>query len=104
MPNYATKKKLEHATGVDTSDLAAKKDFVSLKAEVDKLDISKSVNLPTSLNNLKVDKLKTVHVDLKMLSDVVDNKFVKKTKFNTLNTKKNLYIYIYKKFLMRLLY
>ena len=25
MPNYATKKKLEHAAGIDTSDLAAKK-------------------------------------------------------------------------------
>ena len=25
LPNYATKKKLNHATGVDTSDLASKK-------------------------------------------------------------------------------
>ena len=28
LSNYATKKELDHATGVDTSDLAAKKDFV----------------------------------------------------------------------------
>ena len=27
-------KELEYATGVDTSDLAAKKDFIALKAEV----------------------------------------------------------------------
>ena len=54
------------------------------------------VNLPTSLNNLKakvddldVGKLKIVPVDLKKLSDVVDNEVVKKTKFNTLKTKVN---------------
>ena len=50
----------------------AKKDFVALKAEFDKLEISKQTNVPTSLNNLKnkvhgldVCKLKTVPVDLK---------------------------------------
>ena len=62
--------KLDHATGVDTSDLAAKKDFIALKAELDKLDINKLVNIRTSLNNLKtkvgcldVGSLKTVTVD-----------------------------------------
>ena len=40
LSNYATKKKLDHATDVDTSDLAAKKD-ITLEAEVDKLDINK---------------------------------------------------------------
>ena len=40
---YAIKKELEHATGVDTSDLAAKKDFTALKPEVDKLDINKLI-------------------------------------------------------------
>ena len=53
MPNYATIKELEFETGVDTSDLAAKKDFIALKAEVDELDINKLVNVPTSMNNLK---------------------------------------------------
>ena len=38
LSNYATKKEFEHATGVDASDLAAKRDFIALKAEVDKLD------------------------------------------------------------------
>ena len=45
-----------------------------MKAEVDKLDINKLVNVPTSLNNLEtkvndlnVDKLKTVPIDLKKM-------------------------------------
>ena len=29
LSNYATKKELDHATGLDTSDLAAKKDFIN---------------------------------------------------------------------------
>ena len=33
------KKELEHVTDVDTSDWAAKTDFIALKAEVDKQDI-----------------------------------------------------------------
>ena len=53
LSNYSNKKALDHTTDVDTSDLAAKKDFIALKAEVDKLDISKLVNVLTSLNNLK---------------------------------------------------
>ena len=63
------KKELDHASGVDTSDLAAKKDFIALKAEVDKLDINKHVNVSTSLNNSKtkvddldVGKLKTLPI------------------------------------------
>ena len=61
---------LEYAAGVDISNLAAKKDFITLNAEVDKLHISKLVNFPTSLKNLKIKiddldfgKLKTI--DLK---------------------------------------
>ena len=52
MSNYATKKKLDHATVVDTSDLAAKNDFIASKAEVE-LDINKLDNVLTSLNNFK---------------------------------------------------
>ena len=65
--NYATKKELEHATGVDKSNLAPTKDFIALKAEFGNLDINKMTNVPTSLNNLKtkiddldVDRLKPV--------------------------------------------
>ena len=61
-----------------------------MKTEVVKLDINKLVNVPTSLNNLKikvdhldVGKLKTVPLDLKKLSNVVDNEVVKKAKFST---------------------
>ena len=50
-----------------------------MKAEVDKLDINKLVNVPTSLNNLKT-KVADLDVDLKKLSDVVDNQVVKKHK------------------------
>ena len=53
LSNYATKKELEHATGIDTSDLTTKKYFIVLKAEVDKLDIDNLTNVPSSLNNLK---------------------------------------------------
>ena len=39
--NYAIKIELDHATGVDTSDCAARTNFIAVKAEVDKLDINK---------------------------------------------------------------
>ena len=52
-----------------------------MKAEVDKLDINKLVNVRTSLRKLNskedcldVGKLKTAPVDLELLSDVVDTK------------------------------
>ena len=67
-----------------------------MKAEVDKIDIDRLANVPTSLSNLKtkvngldVGKLKTVPVDLKKLSDVVDNEVIKNTKFNTLKKVKS---------------
>ena len=56
-----------------------------MKADLDKLNIDKFINVPTSLNNLKTKingldagKLKTYPVDLKKLNDVVDNELVKK--------------------------
>ena len=55
-----------------------------MKAEVDKLDIIKLVNVPTDWNDLKtktddlnVDKLETVPIDLKKLSDIVSKEVVK---------------------------
>ena len=33
LSNYVTKKELDHATGVDISDLAGKKIFIALKAD-----------------------------------------------------------------------
>ena len=67
-----------------------KKDFIASKPEVDKLDINKRTNDPTSLNNIKtkiddldVGKLKTAPVDLKKLSNVAYNEVVKNTIFST---------------------
>ena len=58
-----------------------------MKAEIEKLDVYKFVNVPTSLNKLKtkvddldVGKLQTVSVDLKKFSDAVDNEVVKNDK------------------------
>ena len=63
-----------------------------MKAEVEKLDINKLVNVPTNLNNLKtkvddcdIGKSKTVSVNLKKITDLVYNEVVKNTKLNTLN-------------------
>ena len=65
--------------------------MITLKAEIDKLDINKLVNVPTSRNNLKtkvdnldVSKLKTVPVDVKDLSDVVSKEVVKNAKSNAI--------------------
>ena len=57
-----------------------------MKAEADKLDVNKLVNVPTSpniletkLDDLDVGKFKTVPVDLKNFRDLVDNEVVKNT-------------------------
>ena len=67
-----------------------------MKADDDKLDFNKLINVSTSLNNLKikvddldVDKLKAVPVDLKKLSDVENNEVNKNTKFNKPKIKVN---------------
>ena len=46
-------------------------------------------NLKAKADDIGVGKLKTVLVDMKKLSDVVDNVVVKNTKFNTLKRKVN---------------
>ena len=63
---------MKHDTGVDISNLAAEKDFIALKAEVDQLDISRVINDITGLNNLRAtvsnldaDMMKTVSVNLR---------------------------------------
>ena len=67
-----------------------------MEAEFDKLDITKMVNVSTSLknserkvNDLDFVKLKIVPVDLKKVSDVVDNDVFKKKKFNKIDTNVN---------------
>ena len=70
LSNYAKKKEKEKqnrlkkkATGIDMSNLSFKSNLAKLKSEVDKID---------------VDELKTVPVNLRKLSNVVNNKAVKK--------------------------
>ena len=41
LSGYATKADLKTATGIDTSKFEAKSDLVSLKEEVDKIDIDR---------------------------------------------------------------
>ena len=76
LSNYATD--LKNTTGIDTSKLAAKSDLVSLKAEVDKLNIDRLKSVPNNLSNLKskvdkldIGKLETTPVDLSKLRNVV---------------------------------
>ena len=67
-----------------------------MKAEVEKLEMNKLVNVPTRWNNFKikvddldVDKLKTALVEFTKSSDVVGNQAFKNAKLNTLKTKVN---------------
>ena len=69
MSNYATKTDFKNVTETDTSKLAVKSYLVSLKAEVDILDIGKLEPFP---------------VDLSKLSDAVKNDVAKKTAFDKL--------------------
>ena len=53
------------------------------------LDINKLINVPSGLNSLKrkidnldVNKLKTVRIDLKTLSYIADKNVLKKSKYN----------------------
>ena len=65
LSNYEKKKEkkktdFKNARGTDTSKLAAKSDLVSLKAEVDILDIDELKSVPTNLSNLKSKEDKLV--------------------------------------------
>ena len=69
MSNYATRSGVKKATDVDISDFAKKTDLVSLKWIVDELDI---------------DKLKTIPTDLGKLNDLVENEIVEKSTYDEL--------------------
>ena len=74
LSSYATKADIKNFSHVDTSSFALKINLVTLKTEVDKLDI---------------DKLAPVPVDLGKLSDVVKSDVVKKTAYDKLVAKVN---------------
>ena len=68
--NYATKTDLKNITHTDVSSFASKTNLTALKAEVDNID---------------VDKFKTMPDDLAKLSNVLKNEVVKKTDFSADN-------------------
>ena len=81
LSNYATEVKLKDATGVD---------IIAINTEVHKLDTNKLVNV-RSINNVKtkrddlvIKKLKSVYVDLKKLSHVIDKEVAETTRHNKL--------------------
>ena len=93
MSNYATNKNYNILQAL-IHLIQLLKNFITFQAEVDKLNIAKLMNVPTSSNNLKtkvddlyVGKLKPVPIDSRKLIDVVDNQVVKNAKFKTLKTK-----------------
>ena len=71
LSSYTTKSDLQNVTGIDTSNFAKKVNLVNLKPEVDKIGIDK-------LGEFATDKLKPVPLDFKKISDVVDEKLLKK--------------------------
>ena len=81
LSNYATEVKLKDATGVD---------IIAINAEVHKLDTNKLVNVrrinnvKTKRDDLVIKKLKSVYVDLKELSHVVDKEVAETTRHNKL--------------------
>ena len=72
LEGLATKDNVKSITHVDTSLFALKTNLTSLKTEIDKLDIP---------------KLSTVPADLAKLTKEVQEDFIKKTEFNTLEKK-----------------
>ena len=71
LSNHATKTDLKNATGIDTSSFPKRVDLVSLKSNVDKLDVDKLKtvsdelrNLKSKVNELDIEKLETTPVDL----------------------------------------
>ena len=50
--NYATKTDIKNISHVDASSFALKSNLASLKTEVNKLDIDKSVPVPVDLSKL----------------------------------------------------
>ena len=89
MSNYATKTDNKNVLHVDTSSFALKSNLATLKTEVDNVDINKLKSLPNNLSNLKVkvdkvdiDKLALNTVDLSKLNSVAKNEVVQKTEYN----------------------
>ena len=74
LSKYATKPESKEATEIDASNISLKPHLASSKTE---------------LENINVDKLRTVPVDLSKLSNVGNNDVVKKTAYDKLVSKVN---------------
>ena len=89
MSKYPTKTDLKNVRGIDTSKLLAKSGLVSLKAEVDKLDMDKLVAIPLDLiklsNSVKYDVSKKTVFDILVakVNNIDTSGFVLKTKYDT---------------------
>ena len=84
LPNYAPKSDIKQATDINTLKFAKETDLGNIKSDADELRINYLKIVSRILNSLKgkvdksnVDKLRTVPVDMKKLSDVVDEDVVK---------------------------
>ena len=51
LSTYAKKCDLKNVTGADTSDFTKKIDLANLKSDVDKIDVDKLKNVPSSLGS-----------------------------------------------------
>ena len=78
---------LNNARGVARSNLG-KRDFIALKAEIDKRDMFQLVWIiqKQKVDDLDVVKLKTIPVDFTEISDAVSKEVVRNTKINKLNS------------------
>lgn len=80
--NYLSKSDAKEGASVDISLFAKKVDWLSLKPDIDKVDINKSKTVPNDLesniNKIDVNKLNTVPVELEKKSYVVKMKLLKR--------------------------
>ena len=80
-----------HATGIDTSNSAGKRDFVSWKAKVYKLNISKffDVQFKNKTRWIRCWGVKTCSYRFEKIKWCSDKEVMKKAVHNRLNTKVN---------------
>ena len=85
---HATKADTKNIVHSDTSSFALKTNLVSLKTEVDKLDIDKLVPVPvdlSKLSNVKTSVVKKTKYDklVTKVNDIDTSRFVLKAKYDT---------------------
>ena len=84
LSNYATKAHTKNISYVDTSSFELESKLVSLKTEVDKVDIDKLVPVPVDLSKLSDVVKKTAYDKLVAKVNSIDaSAFVLKTKYET---------------------